>query len=154
MRSTTDRGRLHHWGTKSYAAPPLPLLRFFVYLILVELEFGDVCFWEEGKTGVPGEKPLGARKRTKNSTQICRRRRDLNTGHIGGRQVLSPLRHPLLTKTSKTTNISATKLHVSIPWSCWSPIRKSSVYGAILSWSGKEKCVFTFSFIMVTMLNA
>ena len=27
---------------------------------LVELEFGNVCFWGEGKTGVPGEKPLGA----------------------------------------------------------------------------------------------
>ena len=27
---------------------------------LVELEFGSVGFWGEGKTGVPGEKPLGA----------------------------------------------------------------------------------------------
>ena len=26
----------------------------------VELEFGNVGFQEEGKTGVPGEKPLGA----------------------------------------------------------------------------------------------
>ena len=33
---------------------------------LVKLEFGNVGFWGEGKTGVPGEKPLGARKRTNN----------------------------------------------------------------------------------------
>ena len=26
----------------------------------IELEFGNVGFWGEGKTGVPGEKPLGA----------------------------------------------------------------------------------------------
>ena len=30
-----------------------------------------------------------------NSTHIWRRRQDLNMGHIGGRRVLSPLRHPL-----------------------------------------------------------
>ena len=33
---------------------------------LVELEFGNVGFWEEGRTGVPGEKPLGAKERTNN----------------------------------------------------------------------------------------
>ena len=33
---------------------------------LIELEFGNVGFWGEGKTGVPGEKPLGARERTNN----------------------------------------------------------------------------------------
>ena len=33
---------------------------------LVELEFGNVGFWGEGKTGVPGEKPLGAKEGTKN----------------------------------------------------------------------------------------
>ena len=33
---------------------------------LVELEFGNVGFWWEGKTGVPGEKPLAARERTNN----------------------------------------------------------------------------------------
>ena len=33
---------------------------------LVELEFGNVGFWGEGKTGVPGEKPLGAKERTNN----------------------------------------------------------------------------------------
>ena len=32
----------------------------------IELEFISVGFWGEGKTGVPGEKPLGARTRTNN----------------------------------------------------------------------------------------
>ena len=31
----------------------------------IELEFGNVGFWEEGKTGVPGEKSLAAWMRTK-----------------------------------------------------------------------------------------
>ena len=31
-----------------------------------EMEFGNVGFWGEGKTGVPREKPLGARTRTNN----------------------------------------------------------------------------------------
>ena len=39
-------------------------------IIQIELEFGNVFSWGkgggEGKTGVPGVKPLGARKRTKN----------------------------------------------------------------------------------------
>ena len=30
------------------------------------MEFGNVVFQREGKTRVPGEKPLGAKKRTKN----------------------------------------------------------------------------------------
>ena len=34
--------------------------------IQIELEFGKVGFWGEGKTGVPGEKPLGAEQRTNN----------------------------------------------------------------------------------------
>ena len=32
----------------------------------IELEFGSVCFYGEGKTGVPGEKPLVAKERTNN----------------------------------------------------------------------------------------
>ena len=53
-------------------------------------------FWEQGKAGVPGEKPLEARETTNNklNTHIRRWRRDLNPGHIVGRRVLSPLRHP------------------------------------------------------------
>ena len=37
---------------------------------LIELEFGNAGFWGEGKTGVPGEKPLGAKERTNNSEQV------------------------------------------------------------------------------------
>ena len=63
---------------------------------LVELEFENVGFWGEGKRRVPGEKPLGAKERTKtNSNHIWHWRRDLNPGHMGGRQELSPLRHPV-----------------------------------------------------------
>ena len=80
-------------------------------------------FWGEGKTGVSGEKPLGARKRTNDKlnprvaltpwfqpgpTLVPRARRFLvgyklsrvalgtrmNPGHTAGRQVLSPLHHP------------------------------------------------------------
>ena len=32
----------------------------------IQLEFRSVGFWEEGKTGVPGEKPFGARMRINN----------------------------------------------------------------------------------------
>ena len=35
----------------------------------IELEFGNVGFWGEGKTGAPGEKPRRARERTINKTQ-------------------------------------------------------------------------------------
>ena len=40
---------------------------------LIELEFGNVGFRRKGTTGVPGEKPLGAKERTnKKSTHIWR----------------------------------------------------------------------------------
>ena len=35
-------------------------------IIQIELEFENVGFWGEEETGKPGEKPLGARKRTNN----------------------------------------------------------------------------------------
>ena len=35
----------------------------------IELKFGSVGFYGEGKIGVLGEKPLGARERTNNKTQ-------------------------------------------------------------------------------------
>ena len=37
---------------------------------LVELEFGIIGFWGEGKTGVPGEKPLPASERTNNKLHM------------------------------------------------------------------------------------
>ena len=50
---------------------------------------------ERGKPEYP-EKNLSeqGREPTTNSTHIWRRRQDTNPGHIGGRQALSPLRHP------------------------------------------------------------
>ena len=56
-----------------------------------------LVFEERGKLEYL-EKNLSEERRepTTNSTHIWRRRRDLKPGHIGGRQVLSPLRHPLL----------------------------------------------------------
>ena len=38
----------------------------FVHCVQIELKFRNVGFRGEGKTGVPGEKPLGARTRTNN----------------------------------------------------------------------------------------
>ena len=62
---------------------------------LVEFEFGNVGFWGEGKTGVPGKNLLEqGREPTTNSSHMWHCRRDLNPGYIGGRRVLSPLRHP------------------------------------------------------------
>ena len=50
----------------------LPMEHLGVYLLKhvcmfqIELEFGNVGFLGEGKTRVPGEKPLGAKERTNN----------------------------------------------------------------------------------------
>ena len=54
-----------------------------------------LVFEERGKPEYP-EKNLSeqGREPTTNSTHMWRRRRDLNPGHIGGRRVFSPLRHP------------------------------------------------------------
>ena len=54
-----------------------------------------LVFEERGKPEYP-EKNLSeqGRELTTNSTHIWRQRRDLNPGHTGERQALSPLRHP------------------------------------------------------------
>ena len=62
----------------------------------IEMEFGVVYFWGEGKPKYT-EKNLSeqGREPTTNSTNIhafCRRQ-DSNPDHIGRRRVLSPLRH-------------------------------------------------------------
>ena len=66
--------------------------------ILVELEFGNSGFWGEGETGVPGEKPLGAKERTNNklNPNMASMWEFEPRPHIGGRRPLSPLYHPLL----------------------------------------------------------
>ena len=66
-------------------------------LFLIELESGNVGFWGEGKARVPGEKLSKQRREpTTNSTHIWHQHQDLNPGHIGGEQALSPQHHPLL----------------------------------------------------------
>ena len=75
-----------------------------------------LVFDERGKPEYP-EKNLWeqGREPTTNSTHIWRRRQDLNPGHIGGRRVLSPLRHlcsllsdifPIITIIIKKKNVN------------------------------------------------
>ena len=66
-------------------------------------------FLSRGETGVPREKPLGARERTnkKLQTNIWCQHWDSNLGHIGGKQVLSPLHHPC--SDNNVQNISRTR---------------------------------------------
>ena len=53
-----------------------------------------LVFEERGKPEYPEENVSGQRRKpATNSTNIWRRRRDLNPGHIGGRRVLSSLRY-------------------------------------------------------------
>ena len=59
----------------------------------IELEFGTVGFLGEKKTKVSREKPLGARERTSNNLKP---HMAATPGFIGGRLVLTPLRHPCL----------------------------------------------------------
>ena len=66
---------------------------FFRLPSLEELEFGKVCFGGEGKTGVPGERPLRAKERTNNKLNPGVAL--IEHGPIGGRRLLSPLRHRL-----------------------------------------------------------
>jgi len=59
------------------------------------LKFGCVGFEERGKPEYPEENlSEQGQEPTTNSTHIWHRYRELNLGHIGGRWVLSPLRHP------------------------------------------------------------
>ena len=52
----------------------------------------NVGFGGEGKTGIPGEKPLGAERRINKLSPLRCWVRESNPGHNGGRWVLSPLR--------------------------------------------------------------
>ena len=52
-------------------------------------------FFEKRKTGVTRENPSEqGREPTPNSAYIWRQHWESNPSHIGGRRVLSPLRHP------------------------------------------------------------
>ena len=75
----------------------------------MELEFGNVGFWGEGKTGLRGpEKNLSEQSRepTTNSTHIWRRVRESNLGHIGGRRELSPLCQPCSPKKKEEIKLN------------------------------------------------
>ena len=63
----------------------------------IELEFRNVSFWEGRKNRSTRRK--NSRSKDENCKQQTQptydaRVRELNPGHIGGRQALSPLRHP------------------------------------------------------------
>ena len=62
------------------------------------------------------EKTLSEQRRepTTNSTRIWRQHQDLNPGHIGGRQVLSPLRHPLLPNNNSNNNIDKNAMIMTV----------------------------------------
>jgi len=61
----------------------------------IELEFGNVDFWGEGKTREPREKPLRAEQRNnKQLNLLMATSPKSNPGQVGGRQVQSPLSHP------------------------------------------------------------
>ena len=66
-----------------------------------------LVFEERGKPEYPEKNFLKhGRELTTKSTHIWRRRRDLNPGHIGGRRVFTPLRHPC----------SPEKLLINLQW--------------------------------------
>ena len=86
-----------------YLKSPLTSL-WHIHIVIVVLRLPDswsnwnfemLDFEERGNPEYP-EKNLSEQRRepTTNSTHIWRRRRDLKPGQIGGRRVLSPLRHP------------------------------------------------------------
>ena len=78
-----------------------------------------LVFEERGKPEYP-EKNLSeqGREPTTNSTHIWCRRRDLNPGHIGGRQVLSPLVHHPCSKRVLTPS-RPVALHDRIAFISW-----------------------------------
>ena len=60
----------------------------------IDLEFGNVGIWGEGKTRVPGEKHLGAKARTNSKLNPHNTPSSgIEPGPHCGRRVLSPLRH-------------------------------------------------------------
>ena len=60
-------------------------------------------FLRRGETGLPGENLSVQRREPTNSAHIWLRIWESNPGHIGGRRVLSPLRHPCKKKTTAIT---------------------------------------------------
>ena len=77
------------------------------------------------------QRVMGSWQQTRSSTHICRRRRDLNPGHIAGRRVLSSLRHPCPPTDSLVASLKtkwAIKGHSIVP--VFRPKRKTIPFGA------------------------
>ena len=82
----------------------ITIWRWHIHIVIVVLRLPDswsnwnfemLDFEKKGNPEYP-EKNLSEQRRepTTNSTHLWRRPRDLNPGQIGGRRVLSTLRHP------------------------------------------------------------
>ena len=70
-------------------------LKIEINCFQIDFEFANVGFRGGRKTRVPEDKPSEqGRQATTISTQIWRQHRKSNPGHIGGRRMLSPPRHP------------------------------------------------------------
>lgn len=80
----------------------------------IELEFENAGFWRDGLTGLLGEKPLGAEKKNQQQTRPTydTETRNLNPGHIGGRQVFSPLHQPYPSNQNQKQFIAAANNYV------------------------------------------
>ena len=74
----------------------------------IELQFRNVDFWEGRKTGEAEKNP---RSKDENQQQTHGNIwRESNPGHIGGRQALTPLRHPCSPQiTSKNTQAACSE---------------------------------------------
>ena len=92
-------------------------------------------FEERAKPEYP-EKTLleQGREPTTNSTHKWRRPRDLNPDHIGGRQVLSPLRHPCSAK-SYWLYRSHMRYRSQLIWGLLHPLAHQGQHGQPISWT-------------------
>ena len=81
---------------------------------LVEIEFGNVGFWREGKTGVPGEKISRSKGENQQQTQPTY---GVDAGiwtwaTLRGRRALSPLRYPLLPRGAQESKAPFTRPNI------------------------------------------
>ena len=111
----------------------------------IELEFGSVGFWGEGKTGVPGEKPLGARKTTNNK---------LNP-HMASTPGVEPVPHwweasalntapPLLPTLADSSGVSLSLGHTHIGLPYWFHLNFPTSIPATFIWESLPGCIIRF----------
>ena len=92
-------------------------------------------FEERGKPEYPEKNLLEqGREPTTNSTHKWRRRRDFNPDHIGGRQALSPLRHPCSPK-SYWLYRSHMRYRSQLIWGLLHPLAHQGQHGQPISWT-------------------